>query len=373
MHYEMSRFTWRIENFSKLAVRKLYSVVFVIDRYKWRLCLDPKDSTNLMYIYLQVADSSSLPNGWSIRAMYDIALINQIDINKTIYEGSGDEFDTKHNSWGFSLISLSKIHNKSEGFLVDDTCLLEAEVSVVIDFILPCNDNASDSSASLDDLIETVHVEIQSFLESVSKKPSSSCSVSKVTTCEMGWLKGHASSVQEILHMLNLYPFYALADPRNETAILESLSELNDHLYLFSDERAKEIINLKATFPQIMQEWRDSVQVKERSEHPWSSFEKTRNLLDDLVKTGEEIKANLGELNKKGMGLKNKLEVIKSNIQQLMEEREELSYLTKAVCALAEQQASNIEGAEVELLGLANKKMKLDCKSKWAATRLLFG
>ncbi|CAH9096568.1 unnamed protein product [Cuscuta epithymum] len=373
MHYEMSRFTWRIENFSKLAVRKLYSVAFVIDRYKWRLCLDPKDSTNLMYIYLQVADSSSLPNGWSIRAMYDIALINQIDINKTIYEGSGDEFDTKHNSWGFSLISLSKIHNKSEGFLVDDTCLLEAEVSVVIDFILPCNDNASDSSASLDDLIETVHVEIQSFLESVSKKPSSSCSVSKAPTCEMAWLKGHASSVQEILHMLNLYPFYALADPRNETAILESLSELNDHLYLFSDERAKEIINLKATFPQIMQEWRDSVQVKERSEHPWSSYEKTRNLLEDLVKTGEEIKAKLGELKKKEMGLKNKLEVIKSNIQQLMEEREELSYLTKAVCALAEQQASNIEGAEVELLGLANKKMKLDCKSKWAATRLLFG
>ncbi|CAH9119744.1 unnamed protein product [Cuscuta europaea] len=355
----MSKFTWRIENFSKLLVKKLYSVTFVIDQYKWRLCLDPKGSSKLMYMYLEIADSSSLPNGWSIPAMYNLALINQIDLNKTIIEECEDEFNIQDNSWGLSLISLSKLLNKSEGFLVDDTCLVEVEVSVVMDATTPaCNDSALYSSVSLDDPIEHVHVETQSFLESLPKEPSSSCSVSKSPTCEMSLLKGHASSVKEALHMLISYPFDALADPMNETAILESLSELNDHLYLFSDARAKEIMNLKVTFPQITQEWRDSVQVQGRSEHPWSSFEKTRNLLEDLVKRWDEINAQLEELTKKEMDLGAQLEVIGSSIRQLMEEREELSHQTKAVCSLAEEQANNIKAEKVKLvleikLGLA--------------------
>ncbi|CAH9119745.1 unnamed protein product [Cuscuta europaea] len=140
----MSKFTWRIENFSKLLVKKLYSVTFVIDQYKWRLCLDPKGSSKLMYMYLEIADSSSLPNGWSIPAMYNLALINQIDLNKTIIEECEDEFNIQDNSWGLSLISLSKLLNKSEGFLVDDTCLVEVEVSVVMDATTPaCNDSGS--------------------------------------------------------------------------------------------------------------------------------------------------------------------------------------------------------------------------------------
>lgn len=31
----VSRFTWRIENFSKLNIRKLYSEVFLVGGYKW--------------------------------------------------------------------------------------------------------------------------------------------------------------------------------------------------------------------------------------------------------------------------------------------------------------------------------------------------
>ncbi|CAH9124016.1 unnamed protein product [Cuscuta epithymum] len=125
----------------------------------------------------------------------------------------------------------------------------------------------------------------------VPQRLSSCCGAkSNALKCEMDFLKGPLHSAKEILDILNSYPLDVLADPSNETAIMESLSSLSAHLYLFSDERGKEILNLKATFPEMIQEWRVSVQGKgRRNEHPWSSFEKTRNLLEGLVKKGEGI------------------------------------------------------------------------------------
>ncbi|CAH9119737.1 unnamed protein product [Cuscuta europaea] len=164
-----------------------------------------------------------------------------------------------------------------------------------------------------------------------------------------------------------------LADPRNETSILESLSAVIDHnLHLFINGHAKEIMNLKATFPQQMQEWRSSVEIKCRSEHPsWCALEKTRSMLEDLVKTGEGIKAELEELNGKENEVKAQLEVIKSNSLQVKEERIEVSKQMEILCSLAMKQAAKIEAKDAEV-DQANKKLEHSLKSKWAATRHLF-
>ncbi|CAH9124017.1 unnamed protein product [Cuscuta epithymum] len=177
----------------------------------------------------------------------------------------------------------------------------------------------------------------------VPQRLSSCCGAkSNALKCEMDFLKGPLHSAKEILDILNSYPLDVLADPSNETAIMESLSSLSAHLYLFSDERGKEILNLKATFPEMIQEWRVSVQGKgRRNEHPWSSFEKTRNLLEGLVKKGEEgIKTKLEKLYQKESEFEAQLEAIENSSRFLKEERQELLNQIKMVYSLAEEEAS---------------------------------
>ncbi|KAL6989157.1 ubiquitin carboxyl-terminal hydrolase 13 [Sarracenia purpurea var. burkii] len=82
------RFTWKIENFSKLKTKKLYSDVFRVGEYKWRVLIFPKgNNADYLSLYLDVADSETLPYGWSRDAHFNLALINQIDNEQTMQKG----------------------------------------------------------------------------------------------------------------------------------------------------------------------------------------------------------------------------------------------------------------------------------------------
>ncbi|PWA94172.1 TRAF-like protein [Artemisia annua] len=74
-----ARFTWTIENFSRLTCKKLYSDVFVVGGYKWRVLIFPKgNNVDHLSMYLDVADSTALPYGWSRYAQFSLAVVNQI-------------------------------------------------------------------------------------------------------------------------------------------------------------------------------------------------------------------------------------------------------------------------------------------------------
>ncbi|VFR03532.1 unnamed protein product [Cuscuta campestris] len=306
----MTKFTWRIGNFSLLEAKDLYSLTFVVNENKWRLLLYPKGSNKDQHLsmYLRVADSYSLPAEWSIPTKFRISIVNQIDPNKTVKKELEHAFKSGKNGWGWpSFMELSKFHDKSEGYLVEDTCLIEAEV----DISSASKDIDSDSSVAIDP-IECLYIEAQSFLESLVKAPCSL--VSKAPT----------------------------SDSKHETAVMDSLSTLTDHLYLFSDGQVKEIVKLKATFPGTMQEWRDLVQAKDTSEHPWSTFEKAKSLLQESLKTEEGIKIELGELNKQETDLEAQVVALESNSRKLKEEREEISKQMMILCSLAKEKATKI-------------------------------
>ncbi|CAH9096524.1 unnamed protein product [Cuscuta epithymum] len=230
----------------------------------------------------------------------------------------------------------------------------------------------SSSPASTDralESVESVYARAQSFLNSLPKKPLTS--LSDDVSCEMQPLfKGHATFAKEIFDKLLSYPLDDLADPKRETTMMESLSILSDNLSLFTDGQAKKIMDLRASFPQIMHEWRDSIKVKESSEQICSTFEKTKSLLEDLVKREEEIKRKLKYLSDKEEELEAHLKVIESSRGQLKEEREEVSKQTKQVCSLAMEQARKVEAKKMDL-DRANKKMD-NLKSEFDATRHLF-
>ncbi|KAL0719716.1 hypothetical protein Bca4012_069040 [Brassica carinata] len=97
------KFTWSTPCFNSLNVRKLYSDVFVVGGYKWRILIFPKgNNVDHLSMYLDVADAASLPYGWS----------------------------------RYSQFSLAHLYDPSRGYLVNDTLLIEAEVAVrkVLDY-----------------------------------------------------------------------------------------------------------------------------------------------------------------------------------------------------------------------------------------------
>ncbi|XP_078435308.1 ubiquitin C-terminal hydrolase 13-like isoform X2 [Wolffia australiana] len=133
-----SRFTWTIENFSRLNLKKHYSEVFFVGGYKWRILIFPKgNNVDHLSMYLDVADSQNLPYGWSRHAQFSLAVINQIQHKYTLRKDTQHQFNARESDWGFtSFMPLSEIYDPSRGYLVNDTLVVEAEVTVrrVIDY-----------------------------------------------------------------------------------------------------------------------------------------------------------------------------------------------------------------------------------------------
>ncbi|KAI4384336.1 hypothetical protein MLD38_002507 [Melastoma candidum] len=132
------RFTWTIENFSRLIMKKLYSDIFHIGGYKWRILIFPKgNNVDHLSIYLDVADSASLPYGWSRYAQFSLAVLNQIHNKFSIRKETQHQFNARESDWGFtSFMPLNELYNPTRGYLVNDTCVIEADVAVrrVVDY-----------------------------------------------------------------------------------------------------------------------------------------------------------------------------------------------------------------------------------------------
>ncbi|KAK7401183.1 hypothetical protein VNO78_12504 [Psophocarpus tetragonolobus] len=133
-----SRFTWRIDNFSRLNTKKLYSEVFVVGGYKWRVLIFPKgNNVDYLSMYLDVADSSSLPYGWSRYAQFSLAVVNQIHNKYSVRKDTQHQFNARESDWGFtSFMPLGELYDPGRGYLVNDTLIVEAEVLVrrIVDY-----------------------------------------------------------------------------------------------------------------------------------------------------------------------------------------------------------------------------------------------
>ncbi|EFJ18164.1 hypothetical protein SELMODRAFT_113245, partial [Selaginella moellendorffii] len=126
------KFTWPIENFSKITIKKYYSDPFVIGGYKWRILVFTQgNNVDCLSMYLDVADSASLSYGWSRFAQFNLAVINQFDPKLSIRKDTQHHFNAKESDWGFtSFMPLHDLYDPGRGYLVNDTLILEADVNV---------------------------------------------------------------------------------------------------------------------------------------------------------------------------------------------------------------------------------------------------
>ncbi|XP_077210415.1 protein RESTRICTED TEV MOVEMENT 3-like [Tasmannia lanceolata] len=139
---------WTIKNFSKLKSDVYSSDIFLISDCQWNVRIyprgvgDAKDEQLSIFVY--VADSMSLPAGWSRDVEYRLAVIDQLPNNKsTVKKGMEKrKLNGSSSGWGYrSFMPLTKFHDPAEGFIVDDTCIIEVEVTVLD--VIPKNQGAS--------------------------------------------------------------------------------------------------------------------------------------------------------------------------------------------------------------------------------------
>ncbi|EOY19339.1 hypothetical protein QUC31_006156 [Theobroma cacao] len=128
---QVRKFTWRIENFSCIKCNKLYSDIFHVGGNKWRLLVFPKgNKVDHISIYVDAADSATLPPGWSRYAQFRLSVINQTDPKTSITKVTNHEFNAKENDWGFtSFMPLDELLDPKRGYLVNDACLVEAYIA----------------------------------------------------------------------------------------------------------------------------------------------------------------------------------------------------------------------------------------------------
>ncbi|XP_061351812.1 MATH domain and coiled-coil domain-containing protein At3g58270-like [Gastrolobium bilobum] len=137
---DFEKFTWRIEDFSKKNAMKLRSKAFKIRGCTWRILVYPlRKDVNHFSLYLVVADSLP-PYGWSRNTFFKLALINQVDKKKSIVKETQQKFNGGCRSWGSLFVNLSDFLDIKQGYLVRNTCIIEAHICVS-DFAPKIRDN----------------------------------------------------------------------------------------------------------------------------------------------------------------------------------------------------------------------------------------
>ncbi|XP_077252710.1 ubiquitin C-terminal hydrolase 12-like [Tasmannia lanceolata] len=128
---------WTIKSFSTILKSNVhYSDIFVtvngthITFYSSYFHLFHKRSE----IFLCIADSSSLPVGWSRDVNYSFSVIDQLHNKSTLKRSSEStgRFHAGRPVLGYSsFMSFTKLQDRAKGYIMNDTCIIEAEATVL--------------------------------------------------------------------------------------------------------------------------------------------------------------------------------------------------------------------------------------------------
>lgn len=136
-----SHYLFKIESFSllsKASIEKLILDNFEAGGYKWNLSIHLTGNKSLnvtdhISIYVELAETSSLPTGWEVNAIINFFIFNQV-LDK--YFGLQDvrvkHFHAMKSKYGVAkFIDLKTFANPINGYLINDACVFGAEVFVV--------------------------------------------------------------------------------------------------------------------------------------------------------------------------------------------------------------------------------------------------
>ncbi|KAH9753443.1 TRAF-like family protein [Citrus sinensis] len=126
---------WKIKNFSKLPDNIYESEVFVAGDQKWKILLFPKGlgeaSGSHISMYLVLTDLSTITGGSKIYVLFTLRIRNQL-LSKHYEKKAGEWLNTSNKFGGWTnFVELNYLNKAGNGFLVNDVCIVEAEMPVL--------------------------------------------------------------------------------------------------------------------------------------------------------------------------------------------------------------------------------------------------
>ncbi|WJX84974.1 hypothetical protein P8452_67490 [Trifolium repens] len=134
---KFEKFTWKIENFSRLNAEKIYSEPFILCGYpsgteagrELKISLCRKGNKNNLSIYLEAVKTANMSEGWRRDVEYKLVVFNQLETYRTFTKGVF--YFPYFLCWGYdSFMNFTWLCNPENGFIVKDTCIVGAEVFV---------------------------------------------------------------------------------------------------------------------------------------------------------------------------------------------------------------------------------------------------
>ncbi|MCL7025321.1 hypothetical protein MKW94_025380 [Papaver nudicaule] len=140
----LGKFTWRIENFTKLKdllkKRKITGLCvksrrFQIGNRDCRLIVYPRGQSQPpchLSVFLEVTDSRNTSSDWSCFVSHRLSVVNQRMEDKSVMKESQNRYSKAAKDWGWrEFVTLTSLFDQDAGFLVQDTVIFSAEVLIL--------------------------------------------------------------------------------------------------------------------------------------------------------------------------------------------------------------------------------------------------
>ncbi|BFG14827.1 hypothetical protein CerSpe_011010 [Prunus speciosa] len=127
----MNKYVWKIEKVSKSKTECLESQPFNAGGQTWKIKLYPKGADNgstHVSIYLILANPEKLSPGSKILTEYTLRIVDQL--NAEHFYSKGIQWLSASGIGWSNFITLGNFKQLDKGYLLKDTCLIEAEVTV---------------------------------------------------------------------------------------------------------------------------------------------------------------------------------------------------------------------------------------------------
>ena len=137
----VGRFVWRLDNFTKLKdilkKRKMSGLSvksrrFVVGGRRCRLIVYPRGQShppNHLSMFLEVTDPDAPDD---VFVSHRLSVCNQLDVKKSVSRESQNRYGRGAKDWGWrEFLTLTTLFDEDAGFLVNDTVVFTAEVSIL--------------------------------------------------------------------------------------------------------------------------------------------------------------------------------------------------------------------------------------------------
>lgn len=166
------KFTWRIENFTRLKdilkKRKITGLCvksrrFQVGNRDCRLIVYPRGQSQPpchLSMFLEVTDPRNNSADWSCFVSHRLSVVNQRSEEKSVTKESQNRYSKVAKDWGWrEFITLTSLFDQDSGYLVQDTVVFSAEVLILKEtsMMQECTDHEVDSSVSKSEAGRTVN------------------------------------------------------------------------------------------------------------------------------------------------------------------------------------------------------------------------